>query len=45
MGWAFTLLLCVGAFLVGMMVGATRAHVANAKYLDEVDAFVRRQKR
>ena len=45
MGWVLTSALCVGAFFVGMMVGATRAHVANARYLDQVDEFIKGQKR
>ena len=43
-GW-LVLLLCVGAFLVGMMVGATRAHAENSRYLDKVDEWVRKQRR
>jgi hypothetical protein len=45
MGWLLTLVLCVGAFVVGVVIGSTRAHVANARYLDQVDEFIKRQKR
>ena len=44
MNAAIVVALCVGCFAVGYLVGATRAHIANQRALDQVDEWVRRQK-
>lgn len=40
-------LLCIviglGAALVGYLVGGTRAHIANARHLDQLDRWIEQQ--
>jgi hypothetical protein len=44
MNWLCIMLL-IGGGVVGYLIGATRAHLANQAYLDELDRWVDRQKR
>jgi hypothetical protein len=44
MNWLCIMLL-IGGGVVGYIAGATRAHLANQRYLDELDQWINTQKR
>ena len=44
MNW-LTVVALIGGFAVGYLVGGTRAHLANQRYLDELDRWIDKQSR